>query len=365
MEAFQAAHDILDKLTKAKPGYAALQRDLALSYENLGNVEKAQNDVPAALASYRAELDIIGRLAKSDPSNAVWQRILSVAYHYLGSAQSSAGDLPGALASFRADLTTIDHLAKLTPANAGFQRDLSIAYTGVGGLLRAQGDLAGALTSYQAGLGVIEALAKSNPANVQLQSDVTISSGNVGETLFNLGRPADAIAYFSEAIQTGKASNSADLYLRRGVAKIESGNAPAAADDLAVAVKLASASAYNVLWLHVARVLAGQDDATEFEANAKNVDQSKSPGAVVGLYLGSTTPEEVFKAAASAEPDSARADQACEADFFFGVDQIGKGAPGAARPLLQSAADHCPHDYFQYSAAKFEVGQIDQLAKAK
>ena len=71
---------IADRLAKSDPGNAGWQRDLSVPYDRVGDVQVAQGNLPAALASYQAGLAISDRLAKSDPGNASWQRDLSVSY---------------------------------------------------------------------------------------------------------------------------------------------------------------------------------------------------------------------------------------------------------------------------------------------
>jgi lipoprotein NlpI len=103
----------------------------------------------------------------------------------------------------------------------------------------------------------------------------------------------------------------------------------------------------------------GQTDADEFAANASQLDRGKWPGSVVALFLGLIAPDETLKAAESSATDSTRIQNTCEADFFVGMHWIAKSEPATARPLLQSAVDHCPHDSFPYPAAKFELSQLD------
>jgi lipoprotein NlpI len=337
--------------------------DFALSYENIGKVQQAQNKMSAAFGSYQAAIDMFQSLSNSDPSNAEWRRALSVAYHYLGSAQWSAGDLTAALSSFRADLSIIAQLVKAAPSNAGYKRDLAVAYNWTGSVQREHGDIDDALVSFQSGLALAEALAKSNPANQQWQSDVAILSREEGHTLFDLGRMQDAAAALSAAIQTGQSSNPADLYFRRGVTSILLADAAGAGNDLAAALKLAPSNAYYVLWVHAARVLAEQKDADELRANAERVDPGPWPGIIIGLYLGSVTPEAALKTATEAQDETARTEQICEANFFVAIYQIGKSARSAAQRLFQSAADQCPHTHFQYPVSKFELGLLNRGAE--
>jgi hypothetical protein len=49
-----------------------------VSFEWIGDVQKAQGDLSGALKSYSDGLAIRGKLAKSDPGNAGWQRDLAV-----------------------------------------------------------------------------------------------------------------------------------------------------------------------------------------------------------------------------------------------------------------------------------------------
>jgi lipoprotein NlpI len=132
-----------------------------------------------------------------------------------------------------------------------------------------------------------------------------------------------------------------------------------------MALKLKPAYPYYAIWLHVARVRTGQNDADELAANAAKIDRSQWPWPIVALFLGSMNPDETQKAASSVEQPSTRVARSCEADFFIGIYQIEKGVQADARPLFQSAVDQCPHDYVQYSAAKFELKRLNEPAGAQ
>ena len=69
-----------------------------------------------ALKSYRDSLAIARSSRKQDPGNAGWQRDLSVSYDNVGDVQSAQGDLAGALKSYRDSLAIRDKLAKQDPA---------------------------------------------------------------------------------------------------------------------------------------------------------------------------------------------------------------------------------------------------------
>ncbi len=68
------------QLAASDRGNAGWQRNLSVSYDRVGDVQVAQGDLAAALASYEASLAIAERLAASDPGNAGWQWNLYVSY---------------------------------------------------------------------------------------------------------------------------------------------------------------------------------------------------------------------------------------------------------------------------------------------
>ena len=94
------------------------QRDLSVSYDNVGDVLVAQGNLPEALKSYRDSQAIADRLAKSDPGNAGWQLDLSVSYDKVGDVLVAQGNLPEALKSYRDSQAIRDRLAKSDPGNA-------------------------------------------------------------------------------------------------------------------------------------------------------------------------------------------------------------------------------------------------------
>jgi lipoprotein NlpI len=208
-------------------------------------------------------------------------------------------------------------------------------------------------------------VAKSDPGNAGWQRDLSIFDNKVGEVLFDLGRTEEALSNFDAAVQIGKTPDNSEIYWRRALAKLYMNDAAAAADDAVMALKLRPAYPYYVMWLHVVRARAGQNDADEIAANAKNIDRTQWPWPIVALFLGLMNPDEVQTAASAADQQSTRVAQSCEANFFIGVYQIEKGAQVEARPLFQSAVDHCPYNFVQHAAAKLELKRLDDLAGAQ
>ena len=202
-------------------------------------------------------------------------------------------------------------------------------------------------------------LTKSDPSHAGWQYDLTIVHLRLGQALFELGRLPEASTNFDTALQIGKARDNSEIYFRRALTKLYLNDAAAASEDAATAVKLRPESPYFVLWLHVARLRARQNDADELAANARKVDQSKWPWPLIALFVGSITADEARNAALSTDQRTS-VELSCVADFFVGIYRLERGAAAVARPLFQSAADHCPKAFVQYWAAKFELKRLDR-----
>jgi tetratricopeptide (TPR) repeat protein len=80
IDAFHYGLSTAERRAAADPGNADWQRDVSVSHNRIGDVQRAQGDVMAALTSYQASLAIRERLAAADPGNAGWPRDLSVSH---------------------------------------------------------------------------------------------------------------------------------------------------------------------------------------------------------------------------------------------------------------------------------------------
>ncbi len=101
-------------------------RDSSVADDTLGDIARAEGDLPAAREAYAAGLGIAKRLATRDPGNSEWQRDLSVSHNKLGDVAEQAGDGAEALRCYRASLPVAAGLAARWPTHPGFAQDLAI-----------------------------------------------------------------------------------------------------------------------------------------------------------------------------------------------------------------------------------------------
>jgi tetratricopeptide (TPR) repeat protein len=103
-------------LAKADPTNVGWQQNLSASHFNIGDVLRAQGDLPAALESFRASLTITERLAKADPGNARWQSDLSQSLNKNAGVQIAAGKREEGLANYSKSLAILEKLAAVIEA---------------------------------------------------------------------------------------------------------------------------------------------------------------------------------------------------------------------------------------------------------
>ena len=234
----------------------------------------------------------------------------------------------------------------------------------------------------------------------------------LGHMLLARGEIADAKAQFEAAValQTEPLSGD-DARIFRGLIALFHENRPAAAvEDFAAAHKRArdrvggtglldaprlldgdeqadrATVSYLVIWRHIARVRAGQDDVAEIGASLAqltdpvrhewwlqhpiNEDPTEArilaialkpwPARFIGLYAGKLTPDDVRVAATQTDGNAAaRAQRACDADLYLGIYLAEKSARDEAIKLLQAAAtSSCAAAPSQAGFAKAELARI-------
>jgi tetratricopeptide (TPR) repeat protein len=177
------------------------QRDLAVSYNNVGSMRVAQDELNWGLNAYRDGLVILERLAKVNPGNAGWQYDLGISHERIGDVLMQQGKLAAALKEYEAKKAIIERLAEADPGNTGWQRDLSVSYNKVGNVLVAeskldllltQGKLNEALKAYRDCLAIFERLTAADSSNTQWQHDLAVAHAKLALVYERQGRIADA-----------------------------------------------------------------------------------------------------------------------------------------------------------------------------
>jgi lipoprotein NlpI len=313
-----------------------------------GNAYYAAGDYDRAIQDYSQAIQL-------DPKSAVY-------LSNRGNAYADKGDYDSAIKDF-------DKAIELNPKSSN-------VYSSKGFAFARKGDYDSAIKYYSQAiqLGSTDAptyngrgdayLAKADYMHaIQDYDDAIRNNPSYAEAFFGRGKAYFAERNYDHAVQDFSKTialqqSNAGAYWDRALAELYWDKPGSAADDLAAAVKLAPTHAYVAIWLHIARMRAGENDAGELAANAQKLDKTKWPWPVVALFLGSATAEAVRTGSQSADDPSTRKDQLCEADFYLGVYHGAKGDQNDARQLLQSAALSCPRGYVEYETAGLELDRL-------
>jgi tetratricopeptide (TPR) repeat protein len=391
---------IRQRLASSDKGNSQWQRDLLIMYTKLGDVLGAQQKYEDAFANYQMSLDIAEALANSGQGNVEWQRDEYVADERLGDILLKRGNFGGALAAFQRSLDLRRKRASADPDNDRWQRDLFIIQDKIGDLQLLEGSLNEAMASYQSSLdlrrplvdkdsdpaqrddlsvGYIKlgdgllALGKRDDALASYSEGAAIARPAVGENdnnshvlvfslsraaniLLRLGRPAEAIGYLNDLSQI--TPNESSVYFDRGRAEIYSGNIPAANDDFAKASGLKPDNPYLLIWRHIGRQRANENDSGQLTGNSESLSHAKWPWPIVALFIGLSDPQTVREIAQSGGSPRARLGRNCETDFYVGTYFLAHNIKDDALKLFQSAATSCPQDFLEEAAAKLELARL-------
>jgi lipoprotein NlpI len=157
---------------------------------------------------------------------------------------------------------------------------------------------------------------------------------------FTEGKTKEAIADSTLAIRLEP--TLAFAFRTRGRAELYAGRLQPAVDNFATAVELAPADVIGVIWLHVARVRAGQADQQEFTSNLAKIDRGTWPGPLADVLTGTITQEQLRDIAKSVTGEKLQGERVCEAQVYLGLLQLSAGDKNEARNLFKSAVADCP-----------------------
>ena len=232
------------------------------------------------------------------------------AYKNRGASFATRDDFDRAIADF-------DKAISLKPDFAGAYNSRGFAYHLKGDYARAEQDYGKA---------------------IELAPEGSAAYRNRANARFILGKFADAASDLQQALALHK------------------GRSPTAPDRY-----LDETGAYTVVWHHVAKVRAGQHDASAPVANAAQVDSATWPGPVLAFFAGRMTADQLVAWTANAE-ERLRSDQHCGAQFFTGQVAMAQKRAAEARKRFEATRASCSKRYTEHLAAVADLRRLDSAA---
>jgi tetratricopeptide (TPR) repeat protein len=361
-EAAAACREALKESTRERVplNWARAQANLANALLGLGTHENDTAKLEDAVAVYREALKELTR--ERQPLD--WAKVqysLGVALVVLGKRANDTPRLEEAIAAYREAL--LARTRERVPLDwALTQRSIAQALLDLGTRENDTATLDEAIAAYR------EALKELTRERVPL--DWALTQRSIAQALLDLGtRESDtatldeAIAAYREALkeltresapiewaQTQKGLGSALKV--RGYVRFYQGDFAAAVSALQEAAD--GTDAYPILWLYLARVRAGGQDAKrDLELGAAGLKPAQWPSPVIKMFLEQGTPEAML--AAADKPD-----ERCEAQYYLGQWDLLRDKRANSVEALQNAVKSCPRDFIEYAGALAELKRLAQ-----
>jgi tetratricopeptide (TPR) repeat protein/energy-coupling factor transporter ATP-binding protein EcfA2 len=265
LSAFEAALAIVSKIAAANPDAPNLQRDLSTSINKMADALVLLGRREEALAHYRKGLEVVETLAKKDSKNLQWQADVAFAQTRIGMLLAVEGRREEALGFYQRAAALREAVAEQAPQNSDWRRDQFSALSRIGDLLSTMGREVEALAAYRSGLAVMEKLSESDRNNLQWQRDIAVVQGQIGGLQISRGEVKAALTSFQRSLAISQAllaQNPANVQWLRDVAVIQNKLGDALIRDNRRDEAL---SAYRSGLAIVEKLVAGNPNAAEWQ----------------------------------------------------------------------------------------------------
>ncbi len=203
--AYSTALELNQSILAADPTLLVTRRNMAVSYEKLGDIAEARGNAQLAFEHYTHSREIFHELEELEPGEARHILSIVIAHSKLGEvlghpAYANLGDLDGALEEYYEGRRIIGELLRIDPANARARMFAAFFDRRLGAFLTMKGQYDEALEYQHAALTAAEAIAASNPSDVRALTDVASSTTTIADTHAAMGDYATSLDWTRRAI---------------------------------------------------------------------------------------------------------------------------------------------------------------------
>jgi tetratricopeptide (TPR) repeat protein len=196
------AHDLLNRLSQAGNVSPDLREQVAIALRELATTSLIQGDLSAALETAGRAREIMDGLVAQDAANTRWQRELALSFNRIGEVLSRSGRHEDAFDTFALALKIRQALADAEPDSSEAKRDLAVSRERMGDELLAINDLEDAKTSYWAAFDIRASLVAEAPEkNRQWDLDLSVSYENLGDVDFTIEDFESALGYYQKSLE--------------------------------------------------------------------------------------------------------------------------------------------------------------------
>jgi non-specific serine/threonine protein kinase/serine/threonine-protein kinase len=207
----------LDTLAQEAGGDASLQRDLAVAYRRVGDIQGGTlgsnlGDTDGAIASYGKALGILEALLRSDSTDARTRRDLASVSLALSGLKFDKGDIAASLTATGRARTLLEPLAGADSLDLALRLELSAVYDNLGVLLLETGDPRAAAELHLRDLQGLEAASPDERGSPRVRRAVSVAHHHLADAQVQLGDLGGALESHrrSRAIRTELAAEFPD-----------------------------------------------------------------------------------------------------------------------------------------------------------
>jgi non-specific serine/threonine protein kinase/serine/threonine-protein kinase len=203
------AQEYLDSLAREAKDDVALQRELALAYQRIGDV---LGKTSLAIENQKKSLELFKSLVAAEPGNLELQRDLGTSYRRICSLQQTSGKFQEALEACGKDLELREAIARTRPGNQTAQYEVGYSYQALStfelavAVLRMANvqeqlkEYPAALENARKAVALYEELSAKNPDDVRLRFATTSALQRVGSVLISLNDLPGALQVFEKSL---------------------------------------------------------------------------------------------------------------------------------------------------------------------
>jgi tetratricopeptide (TPR) repeat protein len=210
----------LEKIARSSEAQGTVDRGAVVAYDQLGGVLFALGRTPEAVLAYERSRDLATALLAADPDSILLHRDLAKAHDQLGDMSRYGNDIPAAEAAFRAAIAVREALIARHGQYPDVLRDQCVSSNKIGLIHLRRGEYAEARADFNRGLGLLERYAPTYPSQTVVLADYEYIYRHLGQCCL-MSDWAAGTEYNRKALEKARAFVAAEpenLWLRKKLA---------------------------------------------------------------------------------------------------------------------------------------------------
>ncbi len=205
LQSFKKALAIRERLVTENPANQEDRRHLAISYSRVAAILE-DSDAAAAIEFHKKAVVIAEALLAADENDAEMSRHLWLSYRHIADEKAQTGDFANAIETFDKAAKINEKLLAANPGDVNAKRDLALDVMSLGDVLTESRDYDAALEMFRKAL----ALASANPNHSDSQSIIGLCLASIGKVFERKGNQQTASEHFEKSLAIFESLRQAD-----------------------------------------------------------------------------------------------------------------------------------------------------------